>query len=79
MSSFLSKADIKANTAKVCFVPIVAVGQLLVTTLFELLRLESSRWPFTLGRGRLPVDYQAIAFSSALLASGPLESRVAPI
>jgi hypothetical protein len=38
-------------------------------TLFEVLRLESSGWPFTLGGFLLPVDDQTITFSSALLAS----------
>jgi len=40
--------------------------------LFDVLGLESS-WPFTLDKGWLPVDDQAIAFSSTLLAPGTLE------
>ena len=52
---------------------LVGPTRLLGATLFDVLRLESSRWSFTLSRCRLPVDDQTIAFSSALLAPDPLE------
>jgi hypothetical protein len=64
--------DLSSNQTYPCCWNMTALGAQ-GATLFEVLRLESSGWPFTLGRCLLPVDDQAIALSTALFAPRPLE------